>query len=154
MRLSRRCLGLFVLGIAVAAPAAAQTGGAATAASGTVTIGGKAVPLANAAAFDAGSFKIILITESAVPRDKIKSEMDLMRYNFEQKPAGLVLWLNSTKKLTRAMTMSAATMVDVTSEIEVALAAGSTDTLSGTVKSKPAATKVKVDAKFNASTKP
>ena len=160
MRLTpRSCVGLVALGIAFSpAPILAQTGaGPATGgktASGTLTIGGKAVALAHAVAFDAGAFKLILITEGAVPRDQVKSELDLMRYNFEQKPVGVVLWLDSARKLTRASSMSASTMVDVTSEIDLTLAGAPAGTLSGTVKSKPAATKLKLDATFNASTRP
>jgi hypothetical protein len=160
VRLTRSsCIGLVVLAIAVwPAPMFGQAGaGAANAAkttSGTVTIGGKAVPLAHAVAFDAGATKLILITEKAVPREQVKSEMDLMRYNFEQKPVGVVLWLDSAKKLSRASTMSAAAMADVTSEVDLTLAGAPAGTLSGTLKSKPAATKVKLDVTFNASTKP
>ena len=160
MRLtSSSCIGLILMGIAVwPAPILGQTGAAPTSAgktaSGTLTIGGKAVPLAHAVAFDAGATKLIVITERVVPREQVKSEMDLMRYNFEQKPVGVVLWLDSAKKLTRASTMSAATMVDVTSDVDLALTDAPAGTLSGTVKSKPAATKVKIDATFNASTKP
>lgn len=160
MRLTRSsCIGLIVLGIAVRpAPLPGQTGtgpaNAGKTASGTLTFGGKAVPLAHAVAFDAGATKLILITERVVPREQVKSEMDLMRYNFEQKPVGVVLWLDSAKKLTRASYMSASTMVDVTGEVDLALTGAPAGTLSGTVKSKPAATKVKLDATFNASTKP
>ena len=157
-RLLAMCIGLMVLGIAVRpAPILGQTGaGPADAGktAGTLTIGGKAVPLAHAVAFDAGATKLILITEQVVPREKVKSELDLMRYNFEQKPVGVVLWLDSAKKLTRASTMAATTMVDVTGEVDLALASAPAGTLSGTVKSKPAATKVKLDATFSASTKP
>jgi hypothetical protein len=77
-----------------------------------------------------------------------------MRYNFEQKPVGVVLWLDSANKLTRASTLSAATMVDVTTEVDLALTVAPAGTLSGTVKSKPAATKAKLDLTFKASTKP
>jgi hypothetical protein len=51
--------------------------------------------------------------------------------------------------------MSASAMVDVTSDVDLALAGTApAGTLAGTLKSKPAATKVKLDATFNASTKP
>jgi hypothetical protein len=160
VRLTRSsCLGLIVLGVAVwSLPVLGQTGSAPAnagkTASGTLTIDGKAVPLAHALAYDAGAYELILITEKAVARDQVKSEMDLMRYNFEQKPVGVVLWLDSARKLTRASTMSASSMVDVTSDVDLALAGAPAGTLSGTVKSKPAATKFKLDLTFNASTKP
>ena len=160
MRIRRSsCLGLVVLGIAawpalVLGQTAAAPAAAGKTTSGTLTLGGKAVALSHAVAFDAGATRLILITERAVPREQVKSEMDLMKYNFEQKPVGVVLWLDSAKKLTRASSLSAATMTDVTSEVDLTLAGGPAGALSGTVKSKPAATKLKLDVTFNASTKP
>src|SRR6185503_18760791 len=98
MRLAKRkYLGPIVVGIALSAtPILGQTGSApanTAKTSGTLTIGGRAATLAHALAYDAGAAKLVLITEQAVPREKVKSEMDLMRYNFEQKPVGVVLWL-------------------------------------------------------------
>lgn len=152
----RSCIGLALLGVA-AWPAAllAQAGAAAGKTSGTLSLGaGKAITLSHAVAFDAGATKLILITEQAVAREQVKSEMDLMRYNFEKKPSGIVLWLDSANKLTRASSMSAGTMAEITGDVDLALAGAAAGSLSGTVKSKAAATKLKLDVTFNASTKP
>jgi hypothetical protein len=160
MRLTRSsCLGLVVLGIALCpARTLAQAGAGPAPAgktSGTLTIGGgKPITLSHAVAFDAGATKLILITEQAVPREQVKSEMDLMRYNFEKKPSGMVLWLDSANKLTRASFMSAAAMTEATSEVDLALTGATAGTLAGTLKSKAAATKLKLDVSFSASTKP
>ena len=143
------CFGLVLWGVSLLTPAAPGK-----AASGTLTLGGKAIPLSHVVAYDAGAFKLVLITEQDVPREKIKSEFNLMKYNFEARPTGLVLWLDSANKLTRANTMLATTMVDVTSEIDLALEATPAGRLSGTLKSKPAATKLKLDASFDVSTRP
>jgi hypothetical protein len=153
------CIAVFVLGAAVGtAPVLGQTGAkpatAGKTASGTLTLGGKGVTLTHALAFDAGATKLILITEGPVPRDDVKSEFLLMKYNFEKEPVGMVLWLDSANKLTSGSSMSARIMTDVTKEIELTLTGTSAGTLSGTVKSKPGATKLKLDATFNASTKP
>jgi hypothetical protein len=136
-----------------AAPARSTVAKAATNASGTLTIGGKSFPLAHALAYDAGASKLILITEQVVPREKVKSEVDLMKYNFDHQPTGVILWLDSANKMRSASYMSQRTMVDVTSGVELTLANGPAGSLSGSAKSKPGA-KVKLDVNFNASTKP
>lgn len=111
------------------------------------------LPLAHALAYDAGASKLVLITEQVVPREKVKSEADLMKYNFDHQPTGVILWLDSANKMRSASYMWQRTMVDVTSDVELTLANGPSGSLSGSAKSKPGA-KVKLDVNFNASTKP
>jgi hypothetical protein len=149
MRVTRiSSIGLVVFAIALGSNAAGT-------ASGRMTVGPKTATLAHALAIDAGPNILVIVTENVVPREKVKSEMDMMKYNFEAKPAGVILWLDrGGHKLTRADYWLDQSQVNVSGELEATVSSPSEGTFSGTVKSKATATKLKLDATFTASTKP
>jgi hypothetical protein len=130
--------------------AAAPAAGTAT---GSLGVAGKSVPVAHAAAFNAGARIYVLITDKALPPDKVKSEFEMAIYQFENKVSGLELVLDSDRKVTEVAYRWDLTRKACPGCFDVTVTGGPSGPLTGTIKSTAkgeAAEKLKVDVTFSA----
>ena len=136
--------------LALAAAAAAPAPGAAT---GSLTVNGKSVPLTHAVAYNAGARIYLQITDQALPPDETSSEFKLALYEFQHKVTGLALTLDAAHKVTEVAYRWELSQKPCPGCFDVTLSGGPNGPLTGTIKSTAkgeASEKMKVDVAFNA----
>jgi hypothetical protein len=119
----------------------------------TMDLGGRKVALTHAAAFKAGSFIYLLITDQVLPPDEVKSEFELVKYRFEHKVMGLQVMLDSEHKVTETSYLWEHGENTCEGCYEISVSGGADGPLVGTVKTTAKGTqaeKLKVDGAFSA----
>jgi hypothetical protein len=133
---------------------------AAGAAAGTLTVKGKAINLAHAAAFMDEKEKqvILLVTEQPIPAANWKSHSDIMMYRMDKKPLrGIAFRLDDKRQVVGADYYDDQFPTSTSGIFELKLDGPPGKTLAGTAKSTAAAAKlsepVSLSVSFNATLK-
>ena len=146
-------------------PAASPPAGSAVAsgqAAGTLTVKGKAITLAHAAAFvdqeDKGKPVILLLTEQPIPAASWKTHSDIMMYRMNKNPLrGIVFTLDDKRQVVSAEVYDGTFPTSTSGLFALKLDGPAGKTLAGTAKSTEAAAKMSepmsLSVSFNAALK-